>query len=339
MSRVGLDPGDAVAAGTTVITAIDPPDPALLDPRAQAEAAARVETARAIQDLAQKALERAKVQVEYTAADLERAQALFPTKAVTHEQLDEAERAWKTAVDDVAEAEEEVHVAGHFVEVSLAALVRSRPRGADDPQFGSEGWRLHVTAPVDGRVLRVLRENEGPVEAGAEIVEVGDAGDLEAVIDLVSEDAVQVTPGDECEITGWGGKAPLAGRVRRVEPHGFTKVSPLGVEEQRVNVIVDIDTPPESRPMLGDGFRVEGAITIDRAHDAVLVPLAALFRRGAADAVYVVDGPRARLVPVSIGRRGDREAEVLDGLSAGARVIAYPGDSIGDGTLVLPAGP
>jgi HlyD family secretion protein len=339
MSRVTLDPGDAVVTGTTVITAIDPPDPALLDPRAEADAAARVETARAIHDLAYKALARARVQVEYTAADLERARALFPTKAVTHEQLDAAERAWKTALDDVAEAEEEIHVAAHLVEVTQAAFVRSRPRREQDPRFGSDAWRLDVTAPADGRVLRVLRESEGLVEAGAEIVEIGDVRDLEAVIDLVSEDAVKVAPGDACEITGWGGEGPLAGRVRTVEPHGFTKVSPLGVEEQRVNVVVDIDVPPESRPALGDGFRVEAAITIDAAHDAVLVPLAALFRHAGGEAVYVVEGRRARLVPVTIGRRGDREAEVLAGLADGERVIAYPGDAVGDGTLVTPGGP
>jgi HlyD family secretion protein len=340
MTRVGLDPGDVVAAGTSVITTIDPPDPSLLDPRAEADAAARMETARAIRDLAEKALARARVQVEYTAADLARAQELFPTKAVTHEQLDAAERAWRTAVDDVAEAEEGIHVAEHLVEVSQAAFVRSRPRREDgDPRPGSEAWRLDVTAPVDGRVLRVLREGEGLVEAGAELVEVGDVGDLEAVIDLVSEDAVKVKPGAACELTGWGGEQPFTGRVRRVEPRGFTKVSPLGVEEHRVNVIVDIDVPVDARSALGDEFRVEAAITVDAAHDAVLVPLAALFRHSGGEAVYVVDGTRARLVPVTTGRRGDREAEVLSGLSGGERVVAYPGDAVHDGATVVARSP
>ena len=339
MSRVALEPGAAVVAGTTVITTIDPPDPALLDPRAETEAAARVETARALRDLADKALARARVQVEYTAADLERARTLFPTKAVTHEELDAAERAWKTAVDDVAEAEEEIHVAEHLIEVSQAAFVRSRPRRQDDPAPGTDAWRLAVTAPVDGRLLRVLRKDEGPVATSAELVEIGDVGDLEAVIDLVSEDAAQVQPGDACEITGWGGARPLAGRVRTVEPRGFMKVSPLGVEEQRVNVIIDLDVPRDARLTLGDDFRVEAAITIDAVHDAVLVPLAALFRHADGEAVYVVDGRRARLVPVTIGRRGDREAEVRAGLTAADRVIAYPGDAIATGTLVTPGSP
>ena len=335
MSRVGLHAGDGVAAGTTLITSIDPPDPALLDPRAEADALARVETAKAVLDLAEQALARARVQEEYTAADLGRAKELFPTKAVTHEQLDEAERAWKTAVDDVAEAEQEIHVARHLVQVTEAAFVRSRPARSGAPRPGAADWRLDITAPIDGRVLRVVREGEGPVEAGADIVEVGDPRDLEAVIDLVSEDAVKVEPGDRCEITGWGG-GPLAGRVRLVEPRGFTKVSPLGVEEQRVNVIVDLDVPPDVRPTLGDDFRVEAAITIDEAHDAVLVPLAALFRRDDREAVFVAADGRARLVPVTIGRRGDRTAEVLQGLVGGEQVIAYPPDSVADGTRVVP---
>jgi HlyD family secretion protein len=336
MGRVRLHAGDAVRADDTVITSIDPPDPALLDPRAEADALARLETAKAVRDLAGTVLDRARVQVEYTLADLERAKELFPTKAVTHEQLDAAERAWKTAVDDVAEAEQEVHVAEHLMQVMEAALVRSRPRATGDARSDAVERRLDVTAPIDGRVLRVIRESEGRIEAGMELVEVGDPGDLEAVIDLVSEDAVKVEPGDACEITAWGGGTPLAGRVRVVEPRGFTKVSPLGVEEQRVNVIVDLDTVPAERPALGDDFRVEAAITIDAAHDAVLVPLAALFRRGEGEAVFVVADGRARLVPVTIGRRGDGEAEVLEGLTGGEHVIAYPPDTVADGTRVVP---
>ena len=339
MSRVGLDPGDHVTAGTTVITTIDPPDPALLDPRAEADAAARVEAARAIRELTEKALARARVQVEYTTADLERARTLFATKTVTHEQLDAAERAWKTAASDVAEAEEEVHVARHLLEVAQAAFVRSRPRREGDPLVGSDAWRLDVTAPVDGRVLRVLRESEGLVAAGAELVEVGDVRDLEAVIDLVSEDAVKVAAGAACELTGWGGERPLTGRVRLVEPQGFTKISPLGVEEQRVNVVVDIDGVPDAGPMPGDGFRVEAAITIATLHDAVIVPLSAVFRHAGAEAVYRVEGRRARRVPVTLGRRGDLEAEVIAGLAAGDTVIAYPSDAVGDGTSVTASRP
>lgn len=336
MRRVRLHVGDAVQANDTVITSIDPPDPTLLDPRAEADARARLETAKAVRDLADKSLDRARVQVEYTLADLERAKQLFPTKAVTHEQLDAAERAWKTAIDDLAEAEQEVHVAAHLVQVTEAALVRSRPRGESDSRAGAVEWGLDVTSPIDGRVLRVIRESEGRVEAGAELVEVGDPRDLEAVIDLVSEDAVKVVPGHSCELTAWGGDAQLVGHVRAIEPRGFTKVSPLGVEEQRVNVIVDLDTAAAARPSLGDDFRVEAAITIDTVHDAILVPLAAVFRHGEGQAVFVVANGRAQLVRVRIGRRSNREAEVLDGLTGGETVIAYPSDTVTEGTRVTP---
>lgn len=336
MSRVDLHPGDAVAAGTTVVTAIDPPVPALLDPRAEADALARVETAKAVRDLAEASLARARVQEEYTAADLARARELYPTKAVTHEELDAAERAWKTAIDDVAEAEQEIHVAEHLVEVTQAALVRSRPPRDADPRPDTDAWRLAVTAPIDGLVLRVLREGEGLVEAGAELVELGDPRDLEAVVDLVSEDAVRVRPGDRCEITAGNGVPPLEGRVRVVEPRGFTKVSPLGVEEQRVNVVIDLDPPPAGGPALGDDYRVEAAITVDEAHDAVLVPLAAVFRHDGGEAVFAVIDGRAHLLPVKTGRRGDRDAEAIDGLTGGEQVIAYPPDTVADGTRVVP---
>ena len=178
--------------------------------------------------------------------------------------------------------------------------------------------------------------SEGPVTVGTQLAEVGDPRDLEIVVDLVSEDAVKVRPGDRAAIAGWGGERPLEARVRVVEPRGFTKVSPLGVEEQRVNVILDLVSPPEERATLGDAFRVDAAIEVDRVDEAVLVPLSALFRSGSGRAVYVVDKGRARLAPVSIGRRGDRLAEVTEGLSGGEQVIAYPPDSVHDGAPVKP---
>ena len=143
-----------------------------------------------------------------------------------------------------------------------------------------------------------------------------------------------VQPGDRAAITAWGGGRPLAAHVRIVEPRGFMKVSPLGVEEQRVNVILDFDSPPADRPTLGDDFRVEARITVDEAHDAVLAPLSALFRSEKGEAVFVVEAGRARLVPVRSGRRGDRLAEVLEGLRGGEQVVEYPADKVADGTNV-----
>lgn len=332
MSRVDLHAGDPVVAGATTITVIEPTDPALLDPRAEAEALARVEAARAARRRAEPLLARARVGVEYTSADLERARELAPSRAMSHEELDAAERAWKTAVEDEKAAAERVQIAQYELALAEAALLRTRPPAG---QGRPEDWRMEIRSPVGGRVLRVLKESAAVVEPGTQIVVVGEPTDLEVVIDLVSEDAVKVQPGNRCEITAWGGERPLAGRVRLVEPRGFTKVSPLGVEEQRVNVIVDFDSPPADRPTLGDDFRVEAAIIVDELADAVRVPLAALFRHGRGEAVFVVVAGRARLVPVRTGRRGDHEAEVLDGLAGGEAVIAYPSDRVADGAAVV----
>lgn len=332
MSRVELHAGDAVRQGETLIATIDPTDPALLDPRAEAEAKARVATAVAARQYAEHAIHRAKVVERYAVADLARARELFPVKAITKDELEAAERDWQTAVEDVEEAEQELNVAEQVVGWMEAAMLRTQRR--DGPAVGSPEWRMELEAPLDGRVLRVFRESEGVVDAATDIVELGDPTDLEVVVDLVSEDAVKVEPGDRAELTAWGGGTPLEARVRVVEPRGFTKVSPLGVEEQRVNVILDLVTPPDDRKSLGDGFRIEAAITVDEVADAVLVPLAALFHRSEGEAVFVVDADRARLVPVTTGRRGDRDAEVLAGLSGGETVIAYPGDAIAAGTRV-----
>lgn len=332
MSRVDLHAGDPVVAGATTITVIEPTDPALLDPRAEAEALARVEAARAARRRAEPLLARARVGVEYTSADLQRARELAPSRAMSHEELDAAERAWKTAVEDEKAAVERVQIAQYELALAEAALLRTRPPAG---QGRPEDWRMEIRSPVGGCVLRVFKESAAVVEPGTQIVVVGEPTDLEVVIDLVSEDAVKVQPGNRCEITAWGGERPLAGRVRLVEPRGFTKVSPLGVEEQRVNVIVDFDSPPADRPTLGDDFRVEAAIIVDELADAVRVPLAALFRHGRGEAVFVVVAGRARLVPVRTGRRSDHEAEVLDGLAGGEAVIAYPSDRVADGAAVV----
>lgn len=332
MSRVELHAGDAVVAGRTPITVIEPTDPALLDPRAEAEALARVEAARAARRAAEPLHAQARVAVEYTRADLDRARDLAPSRAMSHEQLDAAERAWKTAVEAEKAAAERVLITQYELTLAEAALLRTRP--ADGPGR-PEDWRMEIRSPVSGRVLRVLKESASVVTPGSQLVVVGEPTDLEIVIDLVSEDAVKVHAGDRCLITAWGGERPLAGRVRLVEPRGFTKVSPLGVEEQRVNVIIDFDSPPAERPTLGDDFRVEAAITVDEVADAVRVPLAALFRHGRGEAVFVVSDSQARLVPVRTGRRGDAEAEVLEGLAGGERVVAYPSDRVADGVAVL----
>lgn len=333
-TRIDLHAGDPVVAGTTPICSIQPIDPALLDPRAVAEAEARVEASREAAERADIDLATARTVADHTLVDLERARKLAPERVISQDQLDDAILARDTSLERVAAAEHGVRIARYELAHARAALLRTRP-GIDDTSAGGD-WRMPILSPVDGRVLRVFHESQGPVTPGTPLVEVGDPLDLEIVCDLVSEDAVRVAAGDPAEIAEWGGEAPLLARVRLVEPRGFRKVSPLGVEEQRVNVVLDLVSPPEERPTLGDDFRIDARIEVDRVDDAVLVPLSALFRTGNARAVFVVERGRARRVPVTIRRRGERHAEVVEGLSGGEQVIEYPPDTVRDGVAVRP---
>ncbi len=205
---------------------------------------------------------------------------------------------------------------------TLAAEGASRERHVD------------VRAPASGRVLRVLQESEGVVQAGAPLLEVGNPDVLELVVDLLTTDAVRVRPGTPVAIQGWGGDRTIAARVRRVEPSAFTKLSALGVEEQRVNVIAAFDDPREDRTALGDAFRIEARLVLWRGDDVLKIPQGAAFRRGDGWAVFRVVSGRARLTPVEIGHRGDTEVEVLGGLDAGAVVVVHPGDRVRDGARV-----
>lgn len=196
------------------------------------------------------------------------------------------------------------------------------------------GWTFHIRAPITGRVLRVFQESAAVVTPGTPLLELGDPKDLEVEIDVLSSDAIKIEPGDLVRLEHWGGDKPLFGRVRLVEPAGFTKISTLGVEEQRVNVIVDLNDPPEARISLGDGFRVEARIIIDEANDVLRVPASSLFREANEWAVFkVVDG-RAKKTEVVVGRSDGIVSEIIEGLAEGEEVVVHPSDRILDGTLV-----
>jgi HlyD family secretion protein len=190
---------------------------------------------------------------------------------------------------------------------------------------------ITVVSPVNGRVLRIVTESEGVVLAGAPLVDVGSPEQLEVVVDLLSADAVRVQPGQRVIIEAWGGERPLAGKVRRIEPFGFTKVSALGIEEQRVNVVIDITAPRENWLRLGHGYRVEPRIVLWEAADVLRVPLSALFRHGERWAVFVESAGRAQLRDVEIGQGNGLEAEVRSGLESGERVVLHPGDRVSPG--------
>jgi HlyD family secretion protein len=222
-------------------------------------------------------------------------------------------------------------IARFELDLARAALLRTRP-AEDYPN--DDAWQLEIVSPITGRVLKVMQESATVVAAGTELIELGDPADLEVVIDVLSADAVRVEPGDAVLLEHWGGDEPLRGTVRLVEPSGFLKISALGVEEQRVNVIIDLDEPPEEWASLGDAFRVEARIVVWEEPDVLQVPLGALFRSGGQWSVFVVRGERVELVPVEIGRRTELAAQILGGLAEGERVVVHPSDQVTNGAEV-----
>jgi HlyD family secretion protein len=351
--RISMDPGDEVVAGKTLLTMIEPRDPELLDERSVAQAEARVKAAEAALRRAEPELERVRHLQGQAEADLARKRGAREQNAISESELDDAEYLFRQRSEELRSARLAQEIAQFELQQAEAALIRSKPRvveesppSTDDstagngntgePQHanGNNGWNLPIYSPINGHVLRVFQESAAVVTPGTSLVELGDPEDLEAEIDVLSRDAVKIEPGDPVLLEHWGGAQPLNGRVRVVEPSGFTKVSTLGVEEQRVNVIVDLTDPVEERRSLGDGFRVEARVVIDEARDVLIVPTSALFRVGEQSAVFqVVDGV-VRQQPVKIGRQNGLEAEILEGLKEGDKVVLHPSDRIEAGVKV-----
>jgi len=326
LHRVELKPGDAVEAGQTLLTAIEPSDPELLDPRTRAQAEARVRATETSRQQAIPLLERARTAWEFAQTDLERAKRLYQEKTLSHQELDNAEQKERTTAEELKAAQFAVQIADYELELARAALWRAQPGGAKD----SDAWQFPILSPINGRVLRVFQESSTVVPTGARLIELGDPTVLEVEIDVLSVDAVKIKPGAKVFLEHWGGEAPLHGRVRLVEPSGFLKISALGVEEQRVNVIVDFTDPLEKRPTLGDAYRVEARIVVWESGDVLKIPVGALFREGEDWAVFVTVEGRAKLQRVTVGQRNDLEAEITQGLAAGAQVIMHPSDKVQD---------
>ncbi len=327
MARVPFKVGDAVEAGAAVTT-IQPSPAPFLDPRARLEATEKLGAAEASLDRAKSAVGRTIAQNDQADRDLARARTLFERAVGSRETLEKAELAKRVAERDQRAAEFFLHAAEHELAQSRALLARY-----DEGREGAaEAW--NVTTPVAGRVLKVVQESETIVQTGAPIVEVGDPHDLEIATDVLSTDAVEIKPGADVVIEHWGGPGTLMGRVRRVEPVAFTKVSTLGVEEQRVNIIIDIVSPPEQWSGLGDGYQLDTRITVLALDDATVVPAGALFRRGEDWNAFVVHEGRAELRTVTLVRRSGRTAAVSGGLHPGEQVIVYPGDRVEAGVRV-----
>lgn len=323
--RIDLEPGDQVAAGQVVARMRAEPPP-LLDARSRAEALAATASARASLGRAQAEEQRARAQRAQAARDLARARDLAQHQLISSQELDARDAAARVA-------EESVNAAAFAVRTATSELQRAQARLSPPPT--EAGRIVSVTSPVGGVVLRQVRESESLLPAGEPLLEIGDPQDLEVVADLLSADVVQIPPGARAIVEEWGGTRSLSARVRRIEPAGFTKVSALGVDEQRVNVLFDFTEPLDTR-LLGDAFRVEVRVVTWESANVLKVPTGALFRHGADWAVYAVDGSHARLTRVSIGHQSPQEAEVLSGISEGARVVLHPGDVMSDGVRVRP---
>jgi HlyD family secretion protein len=330
--RIELDPGDRVKRGQ-VVAQVRAEAPPLLDARARAEAEAGVEGARAALGRARAEEQRAKATLAQAQRDLARNRALVATGAM-------AQREAEIQEADVRVAEETANAAAFAVRAAMSELQRAQTRLAPLSLEAPTGRVVSVTAPVEGVVLKRLRESETVVPAGDPLVEIGDPSGLEIVADLLSTDAVRVKVGARAFVEQWGGDKPLKARVRRIEPAGFMKISALGVEEQRVNVVLDfVESSPAARAALGDGYRVEVRVVIWESPNVVQVPTSALFRHGEQWAVYVFEGGRARRTLVELGHQTGQYAEVRSGLDEGARVILHPGDTLVDGARVRERSP
>jgi HlyD family secretion protein len=322
--RIELEPGDKVKRGDVVARVRAEAAP-LLDARARAEAEAAVETARATLGRTRAEEQRARAAHAQAERELARRRALQKDGLATAQEIEALE-------SEVRVTLEAVNAAVFAAQAAASDLQRAIARVAPAPDV--PGRIATVTSPADGVVLKRLRESESVVPAGDPLIEIGDPHRLEIVSDLLSTDAVKVKPGARAMIEQWGGDRVLEAKVRRVEPAGFTKISALGVEEQRVNVILDFNDPVEAWAALGDAYRVEVRIVIWEAPNVVKAPTSALFRDGEAWAVYVVEERRARKTIVQLGQQTGQEAEVTGGLSEGARVVLHPPDTLADGARI-----
>ena len=325
LGRVGLRPGDAIEDDSLLATleAIEAP---LLDARSEAQSEARIKVSQAALRQAKAREQNAKNSFEFAEREQERISELVAKGSLSKREREVAELEYKQRGQELESSRFGVKVARY----ELAAAQANRKRLEKSP----DGEVVEIRSPIQGKVLRVLRRDQGVVSAGTPLMEVGDPNALEIVVDVRTVDAVQIEASDEVRIRGWGGDQSLKGAVRLVEPSAYTKVSALGVEEQRVDVIIDLLEVPKEGAPLGDGYRVEVEIVTWEGVDVLKAPLGALFRHNGGWAAFRVEEEMARLVPVEIGERYGLEAEIRSGLSAGDRLILHPGNTVEDGSKI-----
>lgn len=326
-----LDPeiGDKVSALKSQIAVMQPSGPAFLDERRSNEAKAVVEAAEAALQLAIADVERVRAEVDFAKAEIDRSEALVASDAASPARLDRSKLAYRTAQAQLKTSQSNVRMRRADVAVARAALIGPESAG------GNSGGIISIKAPIDGVVLTLNHESEGVVLAGTPLMELGDPTDIEIIADFLSHQAVQVQPGAKVYIEGWGGET-LTGRVRLVEPKGFTKISALGIEEQRVNIRIDFDkTDAFKQARIGHGFRVEPRIVLWESASVLTVPTNALFRDNGGWGVFVVEDGTALLRSVEIGQMNDNRAELKGGLEAGTRVVVHPPETVLNGTAVV----
>jgi HlyD family secretion protein len=334
--RQRLDVGDSVRRGETLLS-ISPLAAEVLDARSRAAAEARVAGASAGLRAAQERARAADARAELAQAELDRLRPLLAEGVIARGEYDRASTALETAVAERTTADFEVEVARQALAAARTALQASSAAGEGEPPE-----RVTLVSPIDGRVLEVQHECEGPVETGQALLALGDPASLEVEVDVLSADAVRIEPGMPVVFERWGGEQPLEGRVRRIEPVGFTKLSALGVEEQRVWVVVDITSPRERWQRLGDGYRVDARFVLWSGDDVLQVPGSSLFRDGERWMLFVVEDGRAVRRTVEVGQHNGLSAQIVAGLDAGEAVINHPPNDVDDGGRVtgyrLPAG-
>lgn len=325
--RIDLKVGDPVTAGQ-VVAVIEPGRTADLDPRSRVQAGARAAAAQAARQAADETARAAAAEQKLAEQELARAESLGEANFVSAAAVDQAKSRVQAARANRQAADYNVQVARHEVAAAQAALLQAAtlPAGQTQP--------VGVKAPVAGQVLAVPHESEGAVQPGQALIEIGNPEALEVVVEVLSTAAVKIAPGTRVRFDRWGGEGSLEGRVRMVEPAGFTKVSALGVEEQRVRVVADFTSPPDLWRRLGDAYRVEAAFVLWEDQDVLLVPTSALFRHGDGWAAFVAEAGRARLRALEIGQRNGLEAQVLEGLKTGEQVILHPDDKIDEGRRI-----
>jgi HlyD family secretion protein len=335
ISRIDLREGD-VLQQNAIVTSLNPALSPMLDSRTSREQQAHIESSEAMVSRANTRIEQARFALEQTRTELVRSEKLAPKQYVSQNKLEADRIAERIARKDLDIAIEERHVANHQLEQARAALAAT-----EKPRSVNEKSSFKIRSPIHGQILRMHRSSEGIVNLGTPLLEIGNTNDMEIVAELLTTDSLAVKPGTAVRIERWGRPQPLLGRVRRIEPAAFTKVSALGVEEQRVNVLIDIISPREQWQALGDGFRVNVRIITLAQNQVLRVPVSAVFphvgsNKPNAMAVFTVDQNRAKLVPVTIGARNSEFAWIQSGLSVGNHVIIYPGDTVIDGVRVTP---